>query len=140
MVGRRTKLTPEVQASIVKLIRDGSYDYQAARANGIDDSTFRRWMRAGERGNPIYRPFCAEVRQARAEARTAAEIQVRMNNPLAWLRYGPGRERPGEPGWTESAKVEITGDERKPLHITYVNGNEGGEGSQEGKHSASPDV
>jgi transposase-like protein len=119
-MGRRTKLTPEVQKSIVKLIRDGAYDYQAARANGIDDSTFRRWLRAGERGNPIYRPFCAEVRQARAEARSAAEIQVRKDNPLAWLRYGPGRERPGEPGWTESVKAEISGDEREPLRIMYV--------------------
>lgn len=26
-------------------------------------------------------------------------------NPLAWLRYGPGRERAGEPGWTESREV-----------------------------------
>lgn len=121
-MGRRTKLTAEVQEGIVDLIRQGAYDYQAAWANGIDDSTFRRWMRAGERGNPIYRPFCAEVRQARAEARTAAEIQVRKDNPLAWLRYGPGRERPGEPGWTESSKVELTGDKTKPLRITYVDG------------------
>ncbi len=121
-MGRRTKLTAEVQEGIVDLIRQGAYDYQAARANGIDDSTFRRWMRAGERGNPIYRPFCAEVRQARAEARTAAEIQVRKDNPLAWLRYGPGRERPGEPGWTESSKVEVSGDEARPLRITYVVG------------------
>lgn len=124
-MGRRTKLTPEVQKSIVKLIRDGAYDYQAARASGIDDSTFRRWMRAGERGNPIYRPFCAEVRQARAEARTAAEIQVRKDNPLAWLRYGPGRERPGEPGWTESAKVEVTGAEGIPLSVEIICAGEG---------------
>jgi len=120
MMGRRTKLTPEVQKSIVKLIRGGAYDYQAARASGIDDSTFRRWMRAGENGNSKYRPFCAEVRQARAAARTAAEIEVCKDNPLAWLRYGPGRERPGEPGWTESSKVEVTGDKARPLSIKVV--------------------
>ena len=123
-MGRRTKLTPELQESIVDLIRKGAYDYQAARANGIDDSTFYRWMRAGEKADSVYRQFCREVREARAEARTAAEIQVRKDNALAWLRYGPGRERPGEPGWTESVKHEISGDEARPLHITYVGGSE----------------
>ena len=123
-MGRRTKLTAEVQEGIVDLIRQGAYDYQAARANGIDDSTFYRWMRAGEKADSVYRQFCKEVREARAEARTAAEIQVRKDNPLAWLRYGPGRERPGEPGWTESSKVEISGDEARPLHITYARGSE----------------
>jgi hypothetical protein len=123
MVGRRTKLTPEAQASIVKLIRDGAYDYQAAMANCIDASTFYRWMRAGEKADSVYHQFCREVRQARAAARTAAEVEVKKDNPLAWLRYGPGRERPGQPGWTESSKVEVTGDEARPLHITYVSGN-----------------
>jgi len=122
-MGRRTKLTPEVQASIVKLIRAGAFDYQASLASGIDASTFYRWMKAGEDADSVYRPFCTEVQQARAEARTAAEIQVRKDNPLAWLRYGPGRERKGEPGWTESVKHEIAGDEKRPLRITYVDGN-----------------
>ena len=34
--------------------------------------------------------------------------------------------------------VQVTGEERKPLCITYVNGNESGEGSQEGENR--PDV
>jgi hypothetical protein len=36
--------------------------------------------------------------------------------------------------------VQVTGDGRRPLRIYYVDGNEGGEGSQEGKHNPSPGV
>ena len=44
------------------------------------------------------------------------KAEVRRDNPLAWLRYGPGRERPGEPGWTESR--EILGQDGGPVKIT----------------------
>ena len=60
-------------------------------------------MRQGEQADSgIYSDFHEEVRQARAQSRVAAEAEVRRDNPLAWLRFGPGRQRPGEPGWTES--------------------------------------
>jgi hypothetical protein len=59
--------------------------------------------------------FYREVTRARARARFAAETEVKKENPLAWLRYGPGRERPGEEGWTDSNKVELTGKDGAPL-------------------------
>ena len=33
-------------------------------------------------------------------------IEVRKAQPLAYLPYGPGREKPGRPGWTESQEIE----------------------------------
>jgi hypothetical protein len=117
MAGRKSKLTPETQATIVARIRDGAYDYIAAQAGGIDPDTFYRWLSAGEHGREPYRTFREMVRQARAEARAAAEIAVRQVNPLAWLRYGPGRERPGEPGWTDTAKHVISGEDGGPVPI-----------------------
>lgn len=109
-MGRRTLLTPERQKSIVAAIRAGAYDWVAAEANGIDRMTFVLWMKRGEneRKQP-YVGFMEEVRLARAQARLSAEIEVRKDLPFNWLRYGPGREREGTPGWTESKEVKHSG-------------------------------
>ncbi len=110
MAGRKSKLTPDVEQQIVVYIRSGAFDWVAAQAAGIGRTTFYRWMQAGETGEDPYGSFYTAVREARAVARVAAEMEVRNNNPLAWLRYGPGRARPGEPGWTESHELTLTED------------------------------
>jgi hypothetical protein len=120
-MGRRSKLTPETQAAIVKWIRKGAFDYIAAEAAGIDESTFRRWMRAGENGNAKYRPFHTAVRQARADARREAEAEIFETDKRFWLRVGPGQARPGRPGWTESKQHEVTGKDGGPVTIQFIN-------------------
>ncbi|MDY7078644.1 MAG: hypothetical protein SXV54_17150, partial [Chloroflexota bacterium] len=116
-MGRRTKLTPEVHNLIVQYIRGGAFDYVAAQAAGIDPGTFRRWLNRGEkRTEEPFRTFCTDVKQARAQARIAAENKVFDESPFNWLRYGPGRERPGEPGWTDSRQVDVTTD-GQPLSV-----------------------
>lgn len=105
MAGRRTKLTEELQQTVVSYIRAGAFDWVAAQAAGIGKTTFYRWMLSGEQGKQPYAKFYSAVREARAVARVAAEMEVRRDNPLAWLRYGPGRAKSDEPGWTESHEV-----------------------------------
>ena len=86
-------------------IRDGVFPYIAAQAHGVPKSTFFDWLRRGEIEKR--RPFLElsdKVRQAAAGARVQAERVVFKDNPFAWLRYGPGRERPDAPGWTECNK------------------------------------
>lgn len=118
-VGRPSKLTPELQAKIVAGVRLGAFPSIAARAAGIGSSTFYRWMQAGERGRKRFREFREEVGRAAAEARQAAEWEVRKTNPLAWLRYGPGRSKPGRPGWTDAK--EITGEDAGPVqHVVRI--------------------
>ena len=117
-MGQPTKLTPEVQAKIVASVRAGAYDWVAAQACGIAPHTFVNWMKWGKGGNPTYLACFAEVSQAKADARTIAESAIFKDNPFAWLRYGPGRERPGEPGWTESK--EITGANAEPIQFIEV--------------------
>lgn len=108
MAGRTTKLDETATQQILTYIRAGAFDWVAAQAAGISVSTFAEWMRRGEgrdrvRGpNAAYAKFAAEVRTARAQARVVREIEVAKTNPLAWLRSGPGRTRPGEPGWTDT--------------------------------------
>ncbi len=106
MAGRHSKLTPDVHREIVAFVRAGAFDWVAAEAAGVSKSTFYRWLQRGESdARGIYHEFWSDIRQARAQARVAAEAEVRRDNPLAWLRYGPGRARPEEPGWTDSHEV-----------------------------------
>ena len=109
-MGRPSLLTPESHKAIVAAIRAGAYDWIAAEANGIDRETFKLWMRTGIRTKrEPYRSFVRDVRTARAQARLSAEIEVRKEQPFSWLRFGPGRERDGEAGWTESSEVKHSG-------------------------------
>lgn len=42
--GRPTKLTPELAATVVAYVRAGSFANVAARASGISESTYYRWL------------------------------------------------------------------------------------------------
>lgn len=107
---RPTLLTPERHKTIVAAIRAGAFDWIAAEANGIDRETFKLWMRTGiRRKREPYLSFVRDVRSARAQARLSAEIEVRKEQPFSWLRFGPGRERDGEEGWTESSEIRHSG-------------------------------
>jgi hypothetical protein len=87
---------------MLTLIRAGAFAWVAAQSLGIAAETFSRWMARGARQRRgIFRQFRQDVEQAQALARITAEIQVRRENPLAWLRSGPARSRPGMPGWTD---------------------------------------
>src|SRR5450759_4548587 len=109
-MGRPSLLTPERCAGIVAAVRAGAFDWIAAEANGVDRETFKLWMRLGTRKKrEPYLSFAKEVRSARAQARLAAEIEVRRDQPFSWLRFGPGRERDGEAGWTESSEIKHSG-------------------------------
>jgi len=99
--GRKTKLTPELQRTIVSYIRAGAFDWVAAQAAGIHQDTFYHWLNLGTQGRAPFSEFSDAIAQARAESRLAAEVEVRRDEPLAWLMKGPGRDRPGEPGWTD---------------------------------------
>jgi len=104
--GRETLLTPERQQRIISYIRAGAFDWVAAEANGIHRQTFWEWIKRGEDAHARpqterYAEFAYAVREARAEARLSAEVEVKRGEPLSWLMKGPGRDRPGEPGWTD---------------------------------------
>ncbi len=109
-MGRPSLLTPERHKAIVAAIRAGAFDWIAAEANGIDRETFKLWIRTGTRKKrEPYLSFVRDVWAARAQARLSAEIEVRKDQPFNWLRFGPGREREGEAGWTETKEVKHSG-------------------------------
>jgi hypothetical protein len=103
--GRRTKLTAELQKRICAYIRAGAYDYAAAEACGINRRTFFDWMQRGEgtsqrKQSLVYVQFERAVREAHAECRVSAEVEVRRADPKWWLSR-MHRDQPSAPGWTD---------------------------------------
>lgn len=116
---------------------DGGFDHAAAAAGGVSIRTFYRWRDRGEAAEekaweampdaeyedefvsvmdpddvPYWR-FWQALTTARGRARVGAEKRVYQDSPGMWLKNGPGRTRPGEPGWTD--QVEVTGAEGGPI-------------------------
>lgn len=129
-VGRTTLLTPEVHKAIVDRISIGAFSHVAANAAGIPTSTFNHWivrgrdewetheanLAAGIESEPTdFAALWFDISQARGRARVNAETRVFKDDPGLWLRKGPGRERPGEPGWTD--RTEITGANGGPIAV-----------------------
>ncbi len=106
--------TPELQQTIVAYIRAGGMPHVAAEAAGLPRAMFEAWLRRGRRpaAPAELRAFADAVRQARAQARLGAEIAVFKGRPLDWLRSGPGKETPTNPGWTSNVKPGTGADER----------------------------
>lgn len=66
--GRRTKLTPAVEETILRHLRTGGYRSHAAMAAGIGSSTFDEWMQRGADGERPYADFYTKVQKAQAES------------------------------------------------------------------------
>jgi hypothetical protein len=128
-VGRPSKLTPDVQAIIVEATSRGCFAHIAAQAAGISASTFHLWMHEGENEaarvaqgfepDPALAPymeFSEQVNRARGIARGFAEARLYQEDAFKWLRYGPGRHKPGNEGWADTSKVEHSGPDGAPLH------------------------
>mgnify|MGYP001591172472 CR=1 FL=1 len=102
-------MTEEAIVQICAATRAGAYAHVAAQAAGIGYSTYMTWMRHGENPeeNPDYAIFRERVLTARAQARMAAEIIVKREDPLQWLKH-VARDRPGDQGWTTVERIEST--------------------------------
>lgn len=67
--GRPTKLTPELQARMLALLRAGNYVETAAAACGLAKKTFYNWLQKGARAKGgEYHEFAAAVEKAMGEA------------------------------------------------------------------------
>ena len=125
--GRPTMLKAGIVQTVVKHIRRWTFDWVAAERAGIDPRTFRRWMKRGSEGVAPYEGFAWAVRKARSEARSDVEEEVKKRHPLSWLRMGPGKDKPGEPGWSQpvaavvvDAEWEEIGEEDDPAVLDEI--------------------
>ena len=81
-MGRPSKLTPERQKKLVQAIAAGNYYETACTYAGVDYSTFRLWMQAGEKAKSgkFFELF---------EAITHAETEAEMRAVVAWQKAFP---------------------------------------------------
>lgn len=144
VAGKKSFITPELIDQMCDYVRRGTWDWVAAELVGVPVSTFRRWMTWGEahyiaedegipyedavkrlvptiaiptKDRELFRAVWGGVRKARAEARSRAEIAVVQMEPYKWLRHGPGRDMPGEPGWSEQQIVTGPGSAAVQLEV-----------------------
>jgi hypothetical protein len=117
--GRRTKLTPTVQETIVQTLNDGSYFEVACQAAGISVTTGKEWLQRGRGEHPTrpktnaFAAFAAAVEKAQAqeEAQTIARIkQAGRGGVLIYEKTTTSRNgqvvterRYSEPQWTADA-------------------------------------
>lgn len=125
--GRPTKLTPEIQEEICKVIRSGNYIETAAAYAGVHKSSIYEWMKRGAREkdrlrkNPkarmkkseaIYVDFSDAIEKALAHAEIrdvaiigkAAETQWQA---AAWRLERKFRDRWGRNDFKDSEKLDI---------------------------------
>ncbi|MHB1423487.1 MAG: hypothetical protein ACYC3I_09895 [Gemmataceae bacterium] len=107
MARARYRLTLALQEKIASFIRAGGFAHVAAEAAGLPREVFARWLERGERpGAPAnYRNFARAIREAEAQARLQAELSVRGDKPLDWLKAGPGKASRDNPGWSNPGKA-----------------------------------
>lgn len=110
-------IPPQVRQQIVSAIRSGGFAHVAAEAAGVPCDLFMQWLEEGSKADAVepFAGFAADVRQALAQARLAAEIAAFQKDPKAWLEHGPGRETRGNPGWT--GVVQASADDDRELDV-----------------------
>lgn len=119
MARQRYRLTIALQEKIAAFIRAGGFAHVAAEAAGLPREVFARWLERGERpGAPAnYRAFARAIREAEAQARLQAELTVRGDKPLDWLKAGPGKSSADNPGWSNPGKAGSPAAERDRAQV-----------------------
>ena len=116
MAGRPTKLTPEVQETIVDGINAGlTFRLTCARA-GVNPATFYRWLEKGEAAQTgVYREFCDTASRARADAALRLVSQITLQAPTDWRAAAFLLERrfPDDYG----KRTEVTGKDGGPVKV-----------------------
>lgn len=115
-IGRRTKLTKQIETAIVEALNLGATYKLAADAAGISEGTFYRWMRGD---TPRQKQFQKRIKAAQSGASLDALDKIQRASEAgswqaaAWLlerrhpsEYGRNRrEKPTKPSKQEQAEI-----------------------------------
>ena len=150
-MGRKTKLTPEVQETICNWLKLGYYQEDAAVMAGISPSTFYDWLKKGaiedakqeeikalESGDPslpaikedsdielvyIYSEFSEAVARARAEAEGAHIKNIRRAaDNGTWQASAWFLERSFPKKWGKRSALEIDAQGDEPIKFQITYG------------------
>jgi hypothetical protein len=115
-MARPTKLSKQVREEICRAIRAGNYPAVAARAAGISESTFYRWMEQGrsEAKGP-HRAFYDAVKEAEAESEVHAVAILRKEMKGDWRAAVALLERRHSERWRRRERHEHTIEDERPV-------------------------
>jgi hypothetical protein len=85
-----TKFTPERQALVLTLLKNGALLSGAARHAGVSRQTLFNWLTSED---DKYQEFQEQVYVAQGFAQVRIEMEVYAHDPKFWLLCGPARER-----------------------------------------------
>ena len=115
-MGRRSKLTPELQEKICGLIRGGNYLHHAAAACGISKTTLHDWIAKGEDGKTPYAAFASAVAEARGAAVGSLVLTIKKAATDDWRAASWLLER-GHVGDFGAKRIEHTGKMGSPIQV-----------------------
>ena len=104
-MGRKTKLSAEIQKAVCDAIENGATYAAAAEAAGIAVSTFNEWLRDDR---PRFVEFSEAVRGANARFMTEAMKQIRMAGRKDWRALAWSLERRMPEIFGQQSKLDVT--------------------------------
>lgn len=108
--GRPTKLTPELQAEICKVLAAGNYLETACAYVGLSRITVRTWMKAGARQKKgHYREFLNAIKKAMAQAELSDVATIKAAAKDQWQAAAWRLERKNYKRWGRKDRQELTG-------------------------------
>lgn len=107
-MGRPSKLTPERQQKLADAIRAGNYYETACTYAGIDYSTFRLWMTAGEKATRgKFFEFFETITRAESEAEARAVALWQKAMPEDWRAAQMFLERRHPDRWGKQDRLDL---------------------------------
>ena len=123
-MGRRTKLTPEVQKRICDAVRGGNFFEVACEWAGVSASTGYDWIQRGEGTHPLrrktkqYVEFVDAVRAAEREAEVSLVVKWRQVDD--WRAIAEFLSRRFPERWTPRQRQEVSGPDGGKLQHEVV--------------------
>ncbi len=117
--GRKTKLTPDLQARFIQALRAGNWIETCCDYVGIHPDTYYGWMERGNQHGPrhqIYRDFAAAVRTARATAEIESVARIRLAGSKGNLKADMWYLERSAPERWGRRRVEVTGKDGSPIN------------------------
>jgi len=103
----RLQLTAGLIEQIASGVRAGGYPHVSAQAWGVPKAKFDEWIAKGAKGRGKCGLLATTMNQAHAQARLRSEMSISREEARIWLEHGPGRDQPGNPGWSSSARAAV---------------------------------
>src|SRR5262249_10830920 len=91
-----------------------AFPHVAAKAWGMSAAQLEFILEQAETGSDKSKnaKFGKKIIQAQATARLRAEMEAYDKNPILWLKSGPGKEKPQNPGWTSVVRPHLTAEHK----------------------------